>query len=163
MTDRELLFVDEYLVDFNAKHAAIRAGYSPKTARNAAAWIKSDSPEKPRLRALIDEKLARISRRTGVTSERIMAELAAIAFANITDVVDPETGKLLEDAKRTDAAAVASIRIKDGEDFTEHETKLCDKLKALELLGKHLGMFRDNIQLQGSVPVILDDTAKGNG
>ena len=141
MTDRDLRFADEYLVDFCPKQAAIRAGYSEKTARNAAAWIKPDNPGKPALRALVDRKLAVLSRRTGVTAERVMMELATIAFANITDIVDPKSGKLLGDVSRIDAAAVAGFRIKTGEDFTERETKMYDKLKALELIGKHLGMF----------------------
>lgn len=157
MTDRDLRFADEYMVDFCPKQAAIRAGYSEKTARNAAAWIKPEKPAKPALRALIDRKIADMSRRTGITAERVMRELAAIAFADITDVVDPDTGKLLKDVSRSDSAAVAGIRVKTGDDFTEYDTKMCDKVKALELIGKHLGMFADNINVSGAVPVIIDD------
>ena len=157
MTDRDLRFADEYIVDFCPKQAAIRAGYSEKTARNAAAWIKPDRPAKPALRALIDRKIADMSRRTGITAERVLRELATIAFADITDIVDPNTGKLLEDVARSDSAAVAGFRIKSGDDYTEYETKMCDKLKALELIGKHLGMFADNINVSGAVPVIIDD------
>ena len=86
-----------------------------------------------------------------------MRELAAIAFADITDVVDPDTGKLLKDVSRSDSAAVAGIRVKSGDDFTEYDTKMCDKVKALELIGKHLGMFAENINVSGAVPVIIDD------
>ena len=157
MSDRDLIFADEYMIDYNAKHAAIRAGYSEKTARNAAAWINPQHPAKPKLRALIDKKIAMLSRRTGITAERVINELASIAFANIGDIVDPATGKLLPDAARIDIAAVAAIRVKDGEDFTEHETKMLDKLKALELLGKHLGMFTESLQLADATPVIVDD------
>lgn len=157
MTDRDLRFADEYIIDFCPKQAAIRAGYSEKTARNAAAWIKADNPGKPALRNLIDRKIAALSRRTGITAERVMQELAAIAFANVSDIVDPKSGRMLDDVSRVDAAAVAGIRIKDGDDFTERETKMYDKLKALELIGKHLGMFTENVKLTDATPNIVDD------
>lgn len=157
MTDRDLRFADEYFVDYNAKHAAIRAGYSEKTARNAANWIDKNKPGKPQLRALIDKKMAELSRRTGVTAERVINEAAKIAFADIIDIVDPETGKLLPDVKRVDASAVAGFRIKCGDDFTEYETKMYDKVKALELLGRYLGIEKQSVQIQGAVPVIMDD------
>lgn len=150
-------FADEYMVDYSPKNAAIRAGYSEKTARNAANWINPQNPGKPQLRALIDTKTAELSRRTGVTAERVIGEIAKIAFANITDIADPKTGKLLPGVERADASAVAGIRIKRGDDFSEYELKMCDKLKALELLGKRLGMFKENIQIEGNVPVIMDD------
>ena len=140
LTDRDRRFADEYLIDFDAKHAAIRAGYSASTARNAAAWIKADNPEKPKLRALIDRKMADLSRRTGITAERVLRELANVAFVNFDDVVG-EDGKILPDAQRADLAAVAGYKVKDGEDVDEREVKFHDKLRALELIGKHLGMF----------------------
>lgn len=157
MTERDKRFVDEYFVDYSPKNAAIRAGYSEKTARNAANWIKAESPEKPRLRALIDQKAAELSRRTGVTAERVISEIAKIAFANISDVVDPDTGKLLPGVERSDASAVAGIRIKCGEDYDEYEVKMHDKIKALDQLGKYLGLFENVVKLDGAVPVIIDD------
>lgn len=157
MTERDLRFADEYFVDYSPKNAAIRAGYSEKTARNAANWIKAENPEKPRLRALIDEKAAELSRRTGVTAERVISEIAKIAFANIGDIVDPDTGKLLEKVKRADASAVAGIRVKCGKGWIEYETNMHDKIKALDQLGKYLGIFENVVKLDGAVPVIIDD------
>ena len=140
MTDRELRFADEYLVDYNAKHAAIRAGFSETTARNAAAWINPKNPTKKQLRALIDRKIADLSRRTGITAERVMKELAAIAFVNIDDVVDRRSGSFAEDVERCDLAAVAAFTNKKGK-TKEKKVEFYDKLRALELIGKHLGMF----------------------
>lgn len=140
MTDRDRRFADEYLIDFDAKHAAIRAGYSETTARNASAWIHPEKPTKPQLRMLIDRKLAQMSRRTGVTAERVMKELAAIAFVNIDDVVDRRSGSFVEDVERCDLAAVASFTNKKGK-TKEKKVEFYDKLRALELIGKHLGMF----------------------
>ena len=47
--------------------------------------------------------------------------------------------------------------------FTEREVRMCDKVRALELLGKHLGMFTDNVRVDGAVPVIIDDVGAGDG
>lgn len=157
ISDRDRKFADEYLIDFDAKHAAIRAGYSESTARNAAAWIKADDPEKPLLRDLIDRKMAALSRRTGITAERVLRELANIAFVNIDDVVDPKNGRICADAQRADLAAVSGYKIKLGDEFAEREVKFHDKLRALELIGKHLGMFAENVQLTDATPRIVDD------
>lgn len=160
MTDRDLRFADEYMIDCDAKNAAIRAGYSVSTAKNASAWIRLPNPEKPQLRALIDRRLAEMSRRTGATAERVMQELGKIAFADVSDVVDPETGMMLQGAQRTDTAAVAGIRVKRGKGGTEYEVKMCDKIRALELIGKMLNMFTDTVQIAGGLPVIVDDSGE---
>ena len=160
MTDRDRIFADEYLVDLNAFAAAIRAGYAPTTARNASAWIREDSPEKPKLRALIDQKLAERSKRTGVNQDRVINELAKLAFVNAGDLLDTDTAKVLPGASRDDKAAIAGVRKGKG---SEREIRLCDKTRALELLGKHLGMFKDNVQVQGVAPVIIDDSEKEKG
>lgn len=159
LTDRDRRFADEYLIDFDAKHAAIRAGYSESTARNAAAWIKADNPEKPKLRELIDRKMADLSRRTGITAERVLRELANVAFVNFDDVVGDD-GKILPRAQRADLAAIAGYKVKDGE-TDEHEVKFHDKLRALELIGKHLGMFTENVRITNDVPNIVDDVPAG--
>ena len=158
LSDRDKRFADEYMIDFDAKNAAIRAGYSPKTAKDAYKWIDPDGPKKPAIREEIERRMARAARRTGVTVERIEAELARIAFADISDVVDLENAKLLEDVEHADTAAVMSVRMKIGDGFEERELKMYDKLRALELLGKRRGMFEDKLKLAGPVPVIIDDT-----
>lgn len=156
MNDRDLRFVDEYMIDYDAKNAAIRAGYSEKTARNASAWINPKNPKKPTVRALIDGRMAMLSARCGISQERVLRELAAIAFANIDDVVDPNTGGVLKDADRVDRAAIASMRVKVGEEFEEREVRMYDKLRALELLGKRLQLFDEaGGEAEGEKPRIL--------
>lgn len=157
LSDRDGRFVDEYMIDFDAKNAAIRAGYSPKTAKDAYAWVDAEHPKKPAVREEIERRMARASRRTGITADRILEELARIAFADITDVVDAD-GKLMDEIDRADSAAIMSVRVKSGDDFTEREVRMCDKTRALELLGKRFGMFRENVKIDGPVPVIIDDT-----
>ena len=157
MTDKDKRFAEEYLIDLNATAAALRAGFAPSTAKNAAEWIKEGGAnEKKGLRRLIDQRMAERSRRTGVSADRVVNELAKIAFANPADVIDPETGKIREDARPEDVAAVSAVRVKSGK-IEENEVRMADKNRALELLGKHLGMFRENVQIQGAVPVIVDD------
>ena len=78
-----------------------------------------------------------------------MQELARIGFAKITDVLDPETAKIKQDASDDDLACIQSIKIKPNEFGTEREVKLYDKRAALVDLGKHLGMFKDRVELSG--------------
>lgn len=138
MTDKQARFCEEYMIDLNATQAAIRAGYSPKTANEQAARLLANVSIQNRIAQLQAEQ----SRRTGVSADRVVRELARIAFANASDLIDPETASVKLDASRDDLAAVQSIKVKSfGEDGLEHEVKLADKLKALDLLGRHLGMF----------------------
>lgn len=157
MTKKQRRFVEEYLIDLNATQAAIRAGYSPKTANEQGA----QNLAKVSIRAAIDRAIAERSRRTGINQDRVLIELAKIAFLNPVDVIDPETSLIKADASRDDTAAIAGIRIKtffskEGP-VIEREIKFCDKLKALELLGKHLGMFTDKLKFENVVPVVIVD------
>lgn len=148
MTKKQKRFVEEYLIDLNATQAAIRAGYSPDTAKS----IGSENLTKPDLQARIAKAMAERSKRTGVNADRVVMELAKIAFVNAGDVIDAETATLKPDAAKEDTAAIQSVKVKTfGEDGLEREIKMADKLKALELLGKHLGMFKDKMELSGTL------------
>jgi phage terminase small subunit len=157
LRDIEKRFVDEYMIDMDAKNAAIRAGYSPTTANTASEWIKLPNPQKPRVRAKIDEAMAARSRRTGITADRVLMELAKVAFADIADIADLETGEIQPDIRKADTSAIASIKIKQTPTTTEREIRMSDRTRALELLGKHLGMFADNVNINAAAPVITDD------
>ena len=148
MTQKQKRFIEEYLIDLNATQAAIRAGSSPDTAQQTG----SENLSKPVIRAQIDRAMAERSKRTGVNAERVVQELAKIAFVNAAEVIDPKTATVKEDALPEDTAAIQSVKVKTfGEDGLEREIKMADKLKALELLGKHLGMFKDSIELSGGL------------
>lgn len=163
LTARQRRFVEEYLVDLNATQAAIRAGYSPKTAYS----IGEENLRKPEIREEIDKALADRSRRTGINQDRTLLEWGRIAFVNIADVVDLNTGEIRPDASPDDLAAVVSVKVKrfptaDGEGI-EREIRLADKLKALEMIGRHLGMFK-NDSLNVNVGVqIIDDIGADDG
>lgn len=152
-------FVEEYLIDLCAKQAAIRAGYSPKSAEK----IGYELLQNTRVRARVDEAIADRSRRTGVNADRVVRELARIAFLDPTRLVNMDHATLLADASEDDRAAIAGIKVKvipGGEegDIVEREIKFWDKNRALELLGKHLAMFTDRYNVDASAVVqIVDD------
>lgn len=148
MTKKQKRFIEEYLIDLNATQAAIRAGYSPDTAKS----IGSENLTKPDIQARIAKAMAERSRRTGVNADRVVMELAKIAFVNAKDVIDPDTATVRPDALPEDTAAIQSVKVKAfGEDGLEREVKMADKLRALELLGRHLGMFKDKVELSGAL------------
>ena len=147
MTKKQKRFVEEYLIDLNATQAAIRAGYSPDTAGS----IGAENLKKPEIKSRIDKAMAERSRRTGINQDRVLQELARIGFAKITDVVDPETAEIRTDASEDDLACIQSIKIKPNEFGTEREVKLYDKKAALVDLGKHLGLFKDKVELSGDM------------
>lgn len=153
MTKKQKLFVQEYLIDLNATQAAIRAGYSPDTAYS----IGNENLRKPEIKNAIDKAMAERSRRTGISQDRVLQELAKIGFANITDVVDPDTAKIRFDAKEEDLACIQSIKIKPNEWGTEREIKMYDKKAALVDIGKHLGMFKENVNVNVETSEKLDD------
>lgn len=145
MTKKQKLFVEEYLIDLNATQAAIRAGYSSETAYS----IGSENLKKPEIRARIDKAMAERSKRTGINQDRVLQELAKIGFANIRDVVDPDTAKVLPQAKEEDLACIQSIKVKPNEWGTEREVKMYDKKAALVDIGRHLGIFKDKVEVSG--------------
>lgn len=147
MTVKQKRFVDEYLIDLNATQAAIRAGYSSETAQEQGSRLLSNVMVK----AKIDKALAERSKRTGVTADRVVQELARIAFVNADDVIDADEGFIKDGASKDDTAAIQSVKVKiiptrEGEGV-EREIKLADKIRALELLGKHMGMFKDKLDI----------------
>ena len=157
LTAKQRKFVEEYLIDLNATQAAIRAGYSTNTAQE----IGSENLSKPIIKAEIDKAIAERSRRTGINQDRVLRELAKIAFVNPNDVINFRDATVKMTSEEN-LAAIASIKVKEipGEygNATEREVKLYDKLRALDLLGRHLGMFKDKIEINGDMGVkIVDD------
>lgn len=155
LTEKQQRFVDEYLIDLNATQAAIRAGYSVKTAREQA----SQNLTKLNIQQAISEKMAERSKRTGVNQDRVVMELAKIAFVNAADVIDSDDATIKAGATADDTAAIQSVKVKviptkEGEGV-EREIRLNDKLKALELLGKHLGMWNDKLDVNVNIPVVI--------
>lgn len=154
LTDKQQRFVDEYLIDLNATQAAIRAGYSVKTANEQGSQLLA----KLSIQQAIAEKMAERSRRTGVNQDRVVLELAKIAFVKLTDIID-EKGKIKDTATEDDLACLEGYKYKysdtDSGYSVEREVKLSSKMKALELLGKHLGMWNDKVDLNVALPIVI--------
>ncbi len=153
MTKKQKRFIEEYLIDLNATQAAIRAGYSPDTAEQIGYQLL----QKTSVSVEVSKAMAERSKRTGISQDRILLELAKMAFVEMTDVVDPETGKIKENASDDDLSCIQSVKVKPGNYGVEREVKLCDKKAALELLGRHLGMFKDNLNVTVETSEKLDD------
>jgi phage terminase small subunit len=149
LSDQEARFVDEYIIDFNGKRSYTVAFNSKKYAsQNASALMK-----KEKIQNAIKKAIAERANRVQVQQDQVIDELVKIAFTNMLDFVEwkgeavtlKDSGKL----NRVNGAAVAEV----SQTITQYggrvSFKLHSKEKALELLGKHLGMFTDKVQLEG--------------
>ena len=154
-SQKEIRFCEEYLVDFNATQAAIRAGYSKRTA----SVIASKMLRKAKVKRYIETRTKAVQQKLDISQEMIMGELATIGFSRITNYLsirEMEKRRKVRGKMKTTTVTVLSIfptdKIKE-----EHipaiaaikktkegiELKLHDKVKALELMGRHSGMFKD--------------------
>ena len=140
-------FVDEYLVDLNATQAAIRAGYSPRNARNQGSKLLT----KPDIQDAVAAGAARRSQRTGITADNVVIELAKIAFANMTNYMTINShGQPIIDLTTMTPDQAAAIRVyskdtkqigDDGPIVTRASITLQNKVSALNSLARHLQMF----------------------
>jgi len=168
LTAKQQRFVQEYLVDLNATQAAIRAGYSKKTAGQ----IGDENLKKPQIAEALAVAQAARAERTGITADAVLQELAKIGFANMQDYmrVGPDGDPYLDfsNVTRDQAAALSEITVEDfkdgrGEDVRDVRRvkfKLADKKGALVDLARHLGLFeKDNAQK--AVTVVINATDAG--
>lgn len=150
LTDKQRLFVAEYITDFNASAAARRAGYAGKTANR----IASENLSKPVIQNAIQEAVETRLEALDITAERVLAELARIGFSDMRDYTEwgargvrlKNASELSEDAAR--AVAEVSQTVTQGGGSLKF--KLHDKKGALELLGKHLKLFTEKHEHAGS-------------
>lgn len=149
LTPKQRRFCHEYIIDLNGTQAAIRAGYS----ENSAKEIASENLTKPNIQNFIQELNQERQNATGITAQRVIEELGKIAFSDIRELMTVDNA--LMDIKQLDdntAGAVASIEVDEirmsGMAVGEtKKVKLWDKIRALDSLGKHFGIFeKDNSQ-----------------
>lgn len=132
MTPRQQKFCDEYLISGNATEAAIKTGYSRKTAKQTG----SENLAKPDLRAYIDEQLAKIHSAKIADAEEVMKYLTSVMRGEHTEQVLKLVGEGVQTVTDIDVSAK-------------------ERLKAAELIGKRYGLFTDKVGLEGAVPVII--------
>ncbi len=154
LNEKQKRFVSEYIIDLNAKQAAIRAGYSPKGAEPQASRLLSNAKIQVEIAKAMEDR----GKRTGITQDRVLVELSAIAFAKATDYVEVDDDGLVKikpTAGLTDEQKSAIAGIKKGANGIE--IKLVDKTKALEMLSRHLGLFNDKLNVNVESVEIIDD------
>ncbi|MCD8089557.1 MAG: terminase small subunit [Clostridiales bacterium] len=132
MNAKQKKFCDEYLACCNATQAAIRAGYSPKTAYS----IGEENLKKPELKAYMAEQLEKMHDEKTADAKEVMEYLTAVMRGEETEEVLRLAGEGIQEPANIGVSAR-------------------DRLKAAELIGKRYGMFKDNVNLGGSVPVVI--------
>jgi len=170
LTAKQRAFVREYLIDLNATQAAIRAGYSSDTA----GAIGAENLKKPQIEAAISAAMNLRAERTDITADRVLKELAKIGFADIRKAIRWESALVTEEdnpdggdiavIKRIVTNQVQLVSSDDIDDDTAAaiseisqntnggiKLKLHDKKAALVDLGRHLGLFTDNVAMKHDV------------
>lgn len=143
---RESLFCDHYLVTFDAQAAAVRAGYSPKSARVTGPQLLAKEPVQKELQ----RRRQRLAKKLNITAERVLEELSVLAYSNVEDFTVNDHGRLVlvEGADPAALRAVSSVKhkvrrtVKGDVATVEHEVefKLWNKNNALQQLNDHLGL-----------------------
>lgn len=156
MTEKQKIFADEYLIDLNATRA-YRVAYPSVKKEQTAAAAAARMLRNVKVAAYIQERMEERQKRTEVTQDMIVQELACSAFANVTDYVEIVNGvvKIKNTADMPEEQIRAIAGIKKGANGIE--IKLNDKEKALELLGRHLGMWNDKLNIKAPV---IDESIK---
>ena len=134
MTNKQKRFADEYLIDCNATQAAIRAGYSEKTARQ----IGQENLSKPDIKKYIDEQLEKMQSDSVASAEEVMQYLTSVVRGQST-------------------SSVLSLCGDGCQEVIEKAPDEKERLKAAELLGKRYGIFTDKMNFTGAVPIIIED------
>ncbi len=156
LNPKQKRFCEEYIIDLNGTQAAIRAKYSEKTANEQAAQLLA----KLSIQEYIQKLMKAREKRTEITQDRVLKELALLGFSNIKDYVVPEVGtkgfvifKDIDKISEEQARAIESIKAnyKEG----KIEFKLHSKTKTLEMIGRHLGMFIDKFDVGDELKKIL--------
>ena len=165
LTNKQRMFCNEYLVDLNASRARIRAGYSPINAHSNAAKLMKRPQIKAEIERLMDERKKNI----GIAADEILTELITIARANAADFAEVTVREGLDKAGNPIEVRQVEIKttseldpVKQGalagikQSTSGIEVKLYDKLKALELLMRHMGMLREKTETSGKVEVTVE-------
>lgn len=148
MKEQYKIFADNYLIDFNGKQSAIKAGYSERRAEVTA----SELLKKEEIQTYLAEQSQKTADILGITRERTMKEIGRLAFVDIRKFYSVDGSlKSIHDLDEESAAALAGVetyeeKIGDEEKLTIGQTKKIktyDKTKALEMLAKHFKIYTD--------------------
>ena len=178
LTAKQKAFVQEYLIDLNATQAAIRAGYSADTANEQGSRLLTYVS----VQEALQEAMADREKRVEITQDMVLKELAQVGFSKIDDFLKVDDFEVIvgfekgddgnddhskpikrmirgvevfktDDIPKNKLAAVSEIRqTKEGISL-----KLHDKMKAVELIGRHLAMFTDKSQVDVTIRQKLEE------
>lgn len=160
LNDKQKRFCEEFLVDLNATQAAIRAGYSKKTAKEQASRLLTNV----NVENYLSQRQQQLQTETGITQKRVLEEYAKIAFSDIRAFYNEDGSlKKITELDEDEAAAIAGVEVDElwdgyGEEREQlgvtKKLKRWDKVKALDSLARHLGMFsKDNEQRKPVIQV----------
>lgn len=155
LTPKEIVFAQEYIIDKNGSRAAACAGYSVSAAKQQAHLLL----KKKRVRDEVNRLLKKQSVRLEITADQVVTELAKLAFSDVRPLFgDDGLLKNINDLDNKVTAAISSVE--SLEEYDGHgdrrtiigntkKIRLWDKLRALEMLGRHLKMFTDVVEVNG--------------
>lgn len=164
---KQLQFIEEYLIDLNATQAAIRAGYSEATAGQQG----FDLLKHPQIEPLIEARIAARSERTRIDADWVLTRLAAEAEADVADLygADGELLPIKDWPKIWRQGLVTGIDVDEIEHAgvrmgTVKKIRLSDRIRRLELIGKHVRVnaFQDTVQHKG-LEGLADRLARAKG
>ena len=155
ITDQQRSFVEHYTLSFDATKAARQAGYSDKTAGQLGYQLLQN----PSIRDEIDKIIEKNAKRHSELRFRVIRELARIGFANIKDFGTFDKNGFhvhsSDDLEDELTAAIQEFHVTETDKSRSVKFKLASKEKALEMLGRHLGMFSDRIEVEGLAPFVI--------
>ena len=152
MTAKQQRFCDEYLIDLNATQAAIRAGYSEKTA----GVIGAENLKKPNIKEYIEKRMEEKEAELVADQDEVLkyltsvmrreyAEHVVVTVSEKKSYYEPDAnGTMRKQTEEKEEAQVVAI-----------PARLSDANKAAELLGKRYGLFKDSVDLNGAIPVVI--------
>ena len=157
MTKQDL-FVKEYLKDLNGTQAYIRAGYKVKD-ENSAAVMANRLLRNVKIQKKIQAAMKEREKRTEITQDRVLNEIANLAFTDRTGIVNLNNNRVI--IKNFDELSSEQKACISGVKETKHgiEVTFYNKEKALEMLGRHLGMFTEKLEVKGELKT--EDPFKG--
>ncbi|MDO4301558.1 MAG: terminase small subunit [Clostridia bacterium] len=157
LTDKQKRFCEEYLIDCNATQAAIRAGYSEKTA----AVIGAENLIKPNIQKYIDELMETVKKDSIAEATEVMEYLTSVMRRehkeNVVVTLSEEVSTYVPDEKGTPRKQTVK---KETPQIVQIPARLCDSNKAAELLAKRYGLLTDKVEVDVSKVEIIDDIPK---
>lgn len=161
LTPKQQRFVAEYLKDLNATQAAIRCGYSEKTAGQQGFRLLKNAE----IAAAIRDTTAKQLQHADLSASRVLEEYRRLAFADLRTLFDAHGNlKPIQDLTGEEASALASVEViiknaKAGDGVTDevHKIRLWDKTKALDSLAKHFGLLKESLDVTGAITIQWQD------